>query len=79
MVLWCSQVKRSKLRDLLGDDWLMELGLTVRDFANAYQRATWKPFLECLEDERGGWGGHISLINIKVIGPSPLPAACGVR
>lgn len=63
------KVKKSDLRELIGDDWLRKHSGKVRQYATKYQRATWIKVLSCLRDEGihvgGSFGSGVSKSALK--------------
>ncbi|KAJ9564479.1 hypothetical protein OSB04_000445 [Centaurea solstitialis] len=45
------KVKGSKLRTILGDDWVREHNRKFQDYAMSYERSTWSPILKLFRDE----------------------------
>eukprot|EP00897_Mesotaenium_endlicherianum_P007649 jgi/Mesen1/6912/ME000354S06102 len=56
-----SRVKQSKLRSVVGDDWVRQQASVVRLHATAYQRLTWNKALACLSQDAGTPSHHHSI------------------
>jgi hypothetical protein len=60
------KVKMTSLREIVGDSWIRQKVQLVRKHASAYQKYTWKEFLELVDPKKVRVGGEQGRMALKV-------------